>query len=80
MVGAEQFCDFGRRDCRQDHDQERYAREPSEKADQDQKATSDLKGSYKMRRKLGVWESNLREAENAHVRVDVFEDALCQED
>src|SRR5208282_386477 len=48
--------------------------------DQDQKATSDLEGSYKMRGKSGIWESDPREAENSHGRVDEFENSLREED
>jgi len=77
---VQQLGDLGGRDRGQDYDQERYAREPGEKADQDQKATGDLEGSYKMRRKSGVWESDLRESENSHGRVDVFENSLREED
>jgi hypothetical protein len=80
LVSAEQFWDLGRRDGRQDYDQEWNAGELREQADQDQQAASDFEGSYEMSRQVGVWESNLCEAQNAHVRVNVFEDALRQKD
>jgi hypothetical protein len=80
LSGTEQFWDLGRRDCGQDYDQERNAGNLCEQADQYEQTTSDFEASYKMRGEVGVWESNLREAENAHVRVDVFEEALRQKD
>ncbi len=76
MVRTEQFWDLGRRDRRQDYNQKWNAGDPCEEADQNQQAARNLEGSDEMRGEIRVREANLREAQDADVKINVFEETL----
>ena len=79
LIGVRQLGHFGCHNRSQDYDQERYAREPGKQADKDQKTTGDLESSDKMCCKTGVWEADLRKSQHTHMRVDVLQNSLGEE-
>ena len=75
----EQFRNFGGRDGSQDHNQQRDTRKPGEKSDEDQEAADDLEGADEVSRELRHRESDASEPHHTHVRVDVLQDPLREE-
>ena len=75
-----QFRELGRRDRGHDDDEEPYAGEPGEQTQQNQNAADDLESADEMRREIGIREADPSKPQDPHMRVDVLQDPLGEED